>query len=431
MKSALSFLMAAKRCEIAGLRQLALTSELVSAVARLVHALQRERGLSNLYLGSQGQRWAVERREQIEHSQALQTEVLACFDQMDTEAALSGHRARLFGRIAYALQGLSALPRLREQVQTQTWNATQASAAYIRLINALLAVVFEAADSAWDPGISRHLVALFNFMQGKEFAGQERATGAALFAAGRAHAEGQQRLLHLIDSQERCLQVFADFADEALQQLWQQAQRPDMLASLERLRRILCTALAGAALDAETSRTWFDACTRRIDAMKTVEDALATELLALCGQRARAAELDLATLERLQASVSGAAPGATAQGADFFEDDPGQAPPLPVTLAQPGQPYGPQLERAIHELVRDQAQRLQRMGDELDTVRASLNERKMIERAKGLLMAHRHLSEDAAHKTMRQMAMNQNRRLIEVAAAVLSMAEVLPERPMR
>ncbi|MDP3206034.1 MAG: ANTAR domain-containing protein, partial [Hydrogenophaga sp.] len=71
----------------------------------------------------------------------------------------------------------------------------------------------------------------------------------------------------------------------------------------------------------------------------------------------------------------------------------------------------------------------QTMSEELDTVRASLNERKLIERAKGLLMAHRHLSEEEAHKTMRQMAMNQNRRLIEVAEAVLAMADVLPERP--
>ena len=45
--------------------------------------------------------------------------------------------------------------------------------------------------------------------------------------------------------------------------------------------------------------------------------------------------------------------------------------------------------------------------------------------AKGLLMAHRQLSEEDAHKTMRQMAMNQNRRLIEVAEAVLAMAAVL------
>lgn len=35
----------------------------------------------------------------------------------------------------------------------------------------------EAADVAADPAVSRLLVALFNLMQGKEFAGQERADG--------------------------------------------------------------------------------------------------------------------------------------------------------------------------------------------------------------------------------------------------------------
>jgi AmiR/NasT family two-component response regulator len=66
------------------------------------------------------------------------------------------------------------------------------------------------------------------------------------------------------------------------------------------------------------------------------------------------------------------------------------------------------------------------VNEELENVRTSLNERKLIERAKGLLMAHRQLTEEDAHKTMRQMAMNQNRRLIDVAKAVLTMAEVLP-----
>ena len=41
-------------------------------------------------------------------------------------------------------------------------------------------------------------------------------------------------------------------------------------------------------------------------------------------------------------------------------------------------------------------------------------------------MAHRQLSEHEAHKTLRQMAMNQNRRLVDVAQAVLAMAEILP-----
>ncbi len=112
-----------------------------------------------------------------------------------------------------------------------------------------------------------------------------------------------------------------------------------------------------------------------------------------------------------------------ADALSFFRDAGSPIQPAPAASG-----YGPHLERSILDLVQEQARRLQTMGEELDTVRASLNERKLIERAKGLLMAHRQLTEDQAHKTMRQMAMNQNRRLIEVAEAVLAMADVLPDR---
>ena len=421
MKTAFSFLIAAKRCEITGLQQLALTSALVNATGRLIHALQRERGLSNLYLASKGIRWGEELREQVTDCAALQAEVLACFDHLDTEATKVGNGARLFSRIAYVLQGLSALPGLRQRVESQTWSAGQATAAYIHLINGLLAVVFEAADSASDPDISRCLVALFNFMQGKEFAGQERATGSALFAAGRPDHDGQQRLLHLIESQERCLQVFTDFASAPQRQAWACGQRPEIMAGLERMRRILGT--AGSQLDASLSQAWFDNCTQRIDAMKQVEEAQAAELLALCQQRLATAEQELTAFENIEDRA--VRQGGDSAESDFFNSGNALQNP-PVHLGESGQGYGPQVERSILELVQHQARRLQIMGDELDTVRASLNERKVIERAKGLLMAHRHLSEDAAHKTMRQMAMNQNRRLIEVAEAVLAMVEVLP-----
>jgi hypothetical protein len=423
MKSAFCFLIAAKRCEISGLQQLALTSALVNATGRFIHALQRERGLSNLCLASQGQHWADERLAQVARCDELQAEVRAAFDTLDTETPRAGNGARLFSRIAYVLQGLDALPLLRQRVQTQQWSAARATAGYIRLINGLLAVVFEAADSASDPDISRRLVALFNFMQGKEFAGQERATGSALFAAGRAETDGQQRLLHLIDSQERCLQVFADFASEPLRESWCAVQRHDTQASLERLRRILATSLPGGPLDTGLSQIWFDACTARMDAMKTVEDALAAELEALCRQRLAAADRDLADFQKWQRAESLGED--LPDHGDFFDE--GHAvPALPVNLAHPVQAYGPQVERSILELVHEQALRLQQMGDELDMVRASLNERKIVERAKGLLMAHRQLSEHEAHKTLRQMAMNQNRRLVDVAQAVLAMAEILP-----
>ena len=421
MTSGLNFLVAAKRCEIAELQQLALTSALVNVTGRLVHGLQRERGLSNLFLGSQGLQFGEMRTSQIAICRQIEAELRVCFDELDTESARLGNGARLFSRIAYVLQGLDALDGLRAQVQALTWTPQQATEAYVRLIAGLLAVVFEAADSASDPEISRLLVALFNFMQGKEFAGQERAAGSALFAGGRAVAEEQQRLLHLIESQERCLEVFAEFSNPHVVELWNTTQPGAMLAELERLRRVLCTAPSGSPLNAQVSQAWFDCCSRRIDRMKAVEDRLALDLLQACEHKITAAKSELESFHALHT-----APATDTDVLSFFRaaDAHGTA-----AFGAGAQGYGLHLERSILELVQEQARRLQTMSEELDTVRASLNERKLIERAKGLLMAHRHLSEEEAHKTMRQMAMNQNRRLIEVAEAVLAMADVLPARP--
>ena len=427
MTSGLSFLIAAKRCEIAELERLALTSALVNATGRLVHGLQRERGLSNLFLASHGERWKAEREEQIHQCAAVQAEVQACFDQLDTEAGpRNGHSARLYSRIAYVLQGLDALPALRARVAAQQLKPAQTTAAYIQLINGLLAVVFESADSAADPDISRRLVALFNFMQGKECAGQERATGSALFASGRADATAQQQLLHLIESQERCLQVFSEFASEAVLLAWRCARQPESLVCLERLRRVLCTTAAGAPLPPELSQTWFDCCTASMDAMKGVEERMSAELVALCKERIASASTELASFEALHLSAPASQGASKSERPGFFDQATSDNSLLdrPMGTGSPG--FGQQLDRSILELVQAQSQRLQAMEHELDTVRSSLHERKLIERAKGLLMAHRHLSEEEAHKTMRQMAMNQNRRLIEVAEALLAMAEVLP-----
>lgn len=417
MKTGLDFLLAAKRCEIDGLQRLALTATLVDVTARLVHGLQRERGLTNMFLASQGKRFAESRQAQIVASRRVEAEWRTQFERLDAGVAQAGHGARLFSRIAYVLQGLDGLEALREQLNHHTeWDTVRATDAYVRLIAALLAVVFEAADSATDPEVSRRLVALFNFMQGKEFAGQERAAGAALFARGHAEAAEQQRLLHLIESQERCLEVFTALAEPEARAMLTAPHASGPLAEIERLRRVLCTAPDGSALKPELSQTWFDACSARIDGMKGVEDRLTADLRAACSEKIAHAQAELASFGALSAQP--------APDPLVFYLAPGEAESSPVAA----QGFGLPLERSVLELVHHQARRLQAMGDELEAVRASLNERRIIERAKGLLMAHRQLSEAEAHKALRQMAMNQNRRLVDVAEALLSMAEVLPPR---
>ena len=60
MKTARDFLLAARRCEIRDLEKLAQSCALVLAVGELVHGLQRERGSSQIFLVSGGQRFGPE-----------------------------------------------------------------------------------------------------------------------------------------------------------------------------------------------------------------------------------------------------------------------------------------------------------------------------------------------------------------------------------
>ncbi|MCR9086686.1 MAG: ANTAR domain-containing protein [Rhodobacteraceae bacterium] len=65
------------------------------------------------------------------------------------------------------------------------------------------------------------------------------------------------------------------------------------------------------------------------------------------------------------------------------------------------------------------------MRSELEAVRTALAERKTIDRAKGLLMQARGLSEDEAYALLRKTAMDQGRKLVEVAQALVTAAELL------
>lgn len=66
-----------------------------------------------------------------------------------------------------------------------------------------------------------------------------------------------------------------------------------------------------------------------------------------------------------------------------------------------------------------------RLQNELERAKSALNERKMIDRAKGILMKAKNLSEDEAYVLMRRTAMNENKKVIEIAQSVVTAAELL------
>ncbi|CDK97401.1 putative response regulator receiver and ANTAR domain protein (Response regulator NasR) [Magnetospirillum gryphiswaldense MSR-1 v2] len=67
----------------------------------------------------------------------------------------------------------------------------------------------------------------------------------------------------------------------------------------------------------------------------------------------------------------------------------------------------------------------QELRGELDKARTTLAERKLIEKAKGILMKRRKVDEDEAYGLMRRMSMDQKSRLIDVANKIIEAAELL------
>jgi response regulator NasT len=66
-----------------------------------------------------------------------------------------------------------------------------------------------------------------------------------------------------------------------------------------------------------------------------------------------------------------------------------------------------------------------KLREELDRAKAALDERKTVERAKGILMKQHGVTEDVAYTLMRKAAMNESRRLAEVAQSVITAARLL------
>jgi two-component system, response regulator / RNA-binding antiterminator len=66
-----------------------------------------------------------------------------------------------------------------------------------------------------------------------------------------------------------------------------------------------------------------------------------------------------------------------------------------------------------------------RLQEELDRTKTALEERKVIDRAKGILMKARGLSEEEAYALLRKTAMNEKKKIAEIAQSVITAADLL------
>jgi|SRR5680860_1037443 len=83
--------------------------------------------------------------------------------------------------------------------------------------------------------------------------------------------------------------------------------------------------------------------------------------------------------------------------------------------------------KPILEMTVSRFRAFDRLRTELEETKSALKERKVVEKAKGILMKSRSLSEEEAYGLLRKTAMGQGKRLVDVAEGLISTFELLKD----
>ncbi len=248
---------------------------LASDASGLVHELQKERGASALFLGSKGTQFVKELGQQRKDSDAARTRLEATVASTSLAGAVAEH-------VAKARQSVEKLITQRTAVDDQAIDPKQAIGAYTRTIAELIGVVKDLSLTSPDTAVSAQVSAYVALMEGKERAGQERATGSAGFAAGTFDKPLYLRLVQLGAEEQAFYSVFRSYAGAAQRQFFDATLVGEPVKEVARLRDVAyASVFGGAGTQGVKAPDWFAITTKRIDLLKAVEDRLADDLRAL------------------------------------------------------------------------------------------------------------------------------------------------------
>jgi methyl-accepting chemotaxis protein len=262
---------------------------LSTRVSALVHQLQRERGMSAVFLGSKGEKFGAE-------LQAQRGETDKARELLAQDLTQSGFAQRQDGFGAALRAGeakIKDLDATRKAIDGQSIGTADSAVFYGAAIDPMINSIGQIITLSTDSAITRAMTVYYNLVQAKERAGRERAAGAVGFAANKFELDQYRRLASIVAEQATYFRTFSAFATPLDQEELGKTVSGPEVAQVETLREVALSTLAGQPLGDTTAATWFGVATKRIDLLKKVEDDIAQSLLQTAGSIRSAAQKTL------------------------------------------------------------------------------------------------------------------------------------------
>ena len=241
----------------------------------LVHEMQKERGMTAGFIGSQGGRFGPELQKQRELTNSRRTELDGFLDDFDADALgdkFSRHLQEAIGR-------LNQMNATRSRVDSLEISLGEALGYYTGNNAALLSMIAEMSTLSPEKELAIMTAAYANYLQGKERAGIERAVLANTFAKDEFTGGLFNRFMSLVTIQNTYSDVFLSLATEEHRQFYRDTIKGEAVDEAERMRQVAIDKAATGGFGIDPTY-WFEKQTGKINLLKQVEDKLADDLAA-------------------------------------------------------------------------------------------------------------------------------------------------------
>ncbi|MGZ4958901.1 MAG: methyl-accepting chemotaxis protein [Methylomonas sp.] len=239
----------------------------------LVHELQKERGMSSLYLSSKGQEFGQE----VEQQRAITD---SKFKELKDFI-----RASTFASSTSLQESVTTVQKQADELQNTRYGISQLNLSpkiaidfYTNLNNRFLQIISQLPQLSSDPEMAIKLAAYSNFLKSKERAGIERAVLSSTFA-NNGFLEGMyEKLIALISAQDTYQEVFLSLAPAEYKAWYEEKATGNPFSETLAMREISLTQ-AGKGPFGIDPKYWFRMQTAKINIFKEIEDLLAKNVL--------------------------------------------------------------------------------------------------------------------------------------------------------
>ncbi|MBI2306651.1 MAG: EAL domain-containing protein [Rhodocyclales bacterium] len=229
--------------------------------SELAHELQKERGLSSGMLASKHSLFTSALLEQRERTDVVLAHVRATLGELPQwEPSIEPLAALTDGTLA-------ALEERRKQIDQDRVRRDEAVAYYTQAIAALFELLARTLGSGQQGDLIRQQIAFVAFLQAKEMAGLERALITAVLSSQEFSENERLELQRIKSIEETRLQQFVQLADDEAVQGFHALTLEPYVAAANLVRESIF--VDASVYDA---KSWFNVATRKIEAMKSVED---------------------------------------------------------------------------------------------------------------------------------------------------------------